>query len=100
MADRNLLERMKLLAAEGLGRVGQADEGARLMADAFTANPDPPLEMIAEASRVAGRLAAADSGDAASTHFDRAARIFHGVGNLTARAEVERDARETIATPP
>ncbi len=99
MADRNLLERMKLLAAEGFGRVGRADEGAQVMADAFGANPDPPLEMIAEASRVAGRLAATDSAAAAATHFDRAARIFHGVGNFTARAEVERDAREVTPAP-
>ncbi len=95
MADRNLLERMKLLAAEGLGRVGRAVEGARLMADAVSANPDPPLEMIAEASRVAGRLAAHDNAAAAASHFDRAARILYGVGNLTAHAEVQRDAAES-----
>ena len=96
MADRNLLERMTLLAAEGLGRVGRAVDGASLMAVAVGANPDPPLEMIAEASRVAGRLAAADDAAAAQSHFDRAGRIFQGVGNLTARAEVERDASDAI----
>ncbi len=95
MADRNLLERMKLLAAEGLGRVGRAVDGARLMADAVSANPDPPLEMIAEASRVAGRLAAHDDAAAAASHFGRAARILYGVGNLTAHAEVQRDAAES-----
>ncbi len=95
MADRNLLERMKLLAAEGLGRTGRAAEGAQLMAAAVSANPDPPLEMLAEAARVTGRLAAHDDPAAASSHFDRAARILHSVGNLTARAEIERDARDT-----
>ena len=100
MADLNLLERMKLLAAEGLGRVGRPDEGAVVMAEAFGSNPDPPLEMIAEASRVAGRLAAFDDPVVAATHFDRAARIFHGVGNLTARAEVDRDAAEATRRPP
>jgi len=94
MADRNLLGRMQLLAAEGLGRIGRAGEGARLMAQAVSANPDPPLEMIAEASRVAGRLSARDDAAAAASHFDRAARILHSVGNLTARAEILRDARE------
>ena len=99
MADRNLLERMKLLAAEGLGRIGRASEGAQLMASAVSANPDPPLEMVAEASRVAGRLSARDDPAAAAGHFDRAARILHAVGNLTARAEVQRDARETAERP-
>jgi hydrogenase-4 transcriptional activator len=97
MADRNLLERMRLMIAEGLGRVGRADDGAVVMAEAFAANADPPLEMIAEVSRVAGRLAAVDSLDVAATHFDRAARIFQSVGNLTARAEVERDAQEAAS---
>ncbi|MGH9383784.1 MAG: sigma-54 interaction domain-containing protein [Vicinamibacterales bacterium] len=100
MADRNLLERMKLLAAEGLGRVGRAEEGAAVMAEAFAANPNPPLEMIAEVSRVAGRLAAADNPAVAATHFDRAARIFQSVGNLTATAEVERDAQQAAALAP
>ena len=99
MADRNLLERMKLLAAEGLGRIGRASEGAQLMASAVSANPDPPLEMVAEASRVAGRRSARDDPAAAAGHFDRAARILHAVGNLTARAEVQRDARETAERP-
>ena len=95
MADRNLLERMKLLSAEGFGRTGRPAAGAALMAEAVNANPDPPLEIIAEASRVAGRLAAHDDRPAALTHFMRAARIFTGVGNLTARAEVARDAAES-----
>jgi transcriptional regulator with AAA-type ATPase domain len=97
MADRNLLERMQLLLADGLGRTGRAVEGAALMAHAVNANPDPPLEMIAEAARVAGRLAANDHPGAAAAHFDRAARILHSVGNLTARSEVLRDAAESLA---
>ena len=106
MADRNLLERMKLLAAEGLGRVGKATEGASLMAEAVNANPDPPLEMLAEAARVAGRLSADHDRSAAIAHFERAGRILQSVGNLTARAEIQRDAIETISglslseTPP
>jgi len=95
MADRNLLARMKLLAAEGLGRIGRAADGAQLVADAVCASPDPPLEMIAEAARVTGRLTADDDPAAATAHFERAARILHGVGNLTGCAEIERDARDT-----
>ena len=86
MADRNLLERMKLLAAEGLGRTGRPAQGAHLMAEAVSANPDPPLEIMAEASRIAGRLAAHDDHAAALGHFERAGRILQSVGNLTARA--------------
>ncbi len=94
MADRNLLERMKLLAAEGLGRIGRTTDGARLMADAINANSDPPLEMMAEASRVAGRLTARDDPVASASHFDRSSRILTSVGNLTAREEIQRDSRE------
>jgi DNA-binding NtrC family response regulator len=97
MADRNLLERMQLLAAEGLGRTGRHVEGAALMARAIGANPDPPLELIAEAARVAGRLSAADNPGAALGHFERAARILHGVGNLTARADILRDVSDTLS---
>ena len=97
MADRNLLERMQLLAAEGLGRIGRDADGARLMAQAVTTNPDPPLEMMAEAARVAGRLVAREDPAAAHDHFARAARIVHSLGNLTAGAEIARDARDAGA---
>ena len=98
MADRNLLERMKLLSAEGLGRCGKAAQAAKLMAEAVNANPDPPLDIVAEASRVAGRLAAQDDPAAAVGHFERAGRILQSVGNLTGRAEVQRDTLETITS--
>ena len=98
MADRNLLERMKLLAAEGLGRGDKPAQGARVMAEAVHANPDPPLDIVAEASRVAGRLAAQDDHAAALGYFERAGRILQSVGNLTARAEVQRDALETLTS--
>ncbi|MDP2318183.1 MAG: sigma-54 dependent transcriptional regulator [Acidobacteriota bacterium] len=97
MADRNLLERMQLLAAEGLGRIGRVSEGAQLMAAAVNANLEPPLEMMAEASRVAGRLTAHDDPAAAAGHFERAARILHAVGNLSAGSEIQRDLRDTGA---
>ena len=94
MSDRTLLERMRLLAAEGLGRVGRAADGARMMAEAVRDNSDPPLELMAEAERVAGRLTAHHDRAAAASHFGRADRILRSVGNLTACAEVQRDARE------
>ena len=98
-ADRNLLERMQLLAAEGLGRTGRISEGSSLLAQAVNANPDPPLEMIAEASRVAGRLTAHDDPGAAVGHFERAASILEKIGNLTGRADVQRDAIESLRMP-
>ncbi len=96
MSDRNLLERMQLLAAEGLGRTGRTGEGAALLAQAVSGNSDAPLEMIAEASRVAGRLTAYDDPGAAAGHFERAASILEKIGNLTGRAEVRRDALEAL----
>jgi hydrogenase-4 transcriptional activator len=98
LADRNLLARMELLVAEGLGRTGQAIEGAALLAQVINSNSDPPLEMIAEAARVSGRLVALDDPDAALGHFERAVLIFEGIGHRTALSSVERDALETLPT--
>jgi DNA-binding NtrC family response regulator len=100
-ADRNLLERMQLLGAEALGRVGRALDGAVLMAAAVRANPDPPLDMIAEASRVQGCLCRADDPLAARAHFERASRIFGAIGHHAARGDVLRDAGlGTAVLPP
>jgi DNA-binding NtrC family response regulator len=93
MADRNLLERMKLLIAEGLGRVGRNPEGAKVMAEAVEANPDPPLEMIAEVYRVAGCLTAGENTNVATANFNRAIRILDGIGLVTSRNEAIRDAK-------
>jgi DNA-binding NtrC family response regulator len=90
MADRNLLERMQLLAAEALGGIGRPFDGADLLARAVRANPDPPLDMIAEASRVQGCLSRADDPAAARAHFERAARILGAIGHHNARADALR----------
>ncbi len=97
MSDRHLLERMRLLGAKGLALTGRASEGAALMAMAVLANPEPPLEIIAEASHVAGQLAVADSVAAAVSHFERAARILSSVGNATARGQVVATAGDAFA---
>jgi DNA-binding NtrC family response regulator len=94
MADRNLLERMNLLAADGLNRVGRSLDAARLMARAVNANGDPPLEIVAEAARVAGRLTAPDNVGASLAHFERALKILHGAGNLATVEEVGREVEE------
>ena len=95
-ADRNLTERLRLLAAEGLGRAGRASQGTAFLSLAVNSNPDPSLEMVAESYRVAGRLAATTDPTAALAQFQRAARILESIGNLSGRAEVERDALETL----
>ena len=96
MADRNLLERMNLLAADGLGRIGKPIEAATLMADAVNANTDPPLEIVAETLRIAGRLTAQENSGASVAHFNRALRVLRGAGNLAAVGEVQRDIEQTL----
>ena len=94
--DRNLLQRLRLLAAEGLGRTGRAYEGATLMATAINANPDPSIELMAEGFRVAGRLISDENPVAALEHYNQARRLLEGIGNPTARAEVDRDVGDTL----
>jgi hydrogenase-4 transcriptional activator len=91
MADRNLFERMQLAAAEALGASGRPMDGAALLARTMRENADPSLDLVGEASRVAGCLAV-DNPDAARAHFARAMRIFHAIGQRTACAEVQRRA--------
>jgi DNA-binding NtrC family response regulator len=95
MADRNLLDRIKLLAAEALGLDGRPRDGAQLLAEVMLANEDPPPELVAEFSRVGGSLALADHPAAAREHFRRAARIYADIGNVTARRDVERTAQRS-----
>ena len=96
MADNNLLERMKLMAAEGMGRLGRPVEGAAQMADAVALNRYPLPENLAEAHRVAGRLVAAEDPVTAASHFTRAQRIMEAVGNRAAASEIRQDAAETV----
>jgi DNA-binding NtrC family response regulator/tetratricopeptide (TPR) repeat protein len=98
MADRNLVDRMQLLSAEGLGMTGAPLSGARLLADVSKNSPDWPLEIAAEASRVMGRLVAPENEGAAMAHFKRAERTLRALGNLAAAIEVEKDAEETLSS--
>ena len=66
------------------------------MAEAVTGNPDPTPEMVAELSRVTGKLVAAQDPQAAAGYFERSARIFRLVGDLAAAAEAERDAADAL----
>jgi DNA-binding NtrC family response regulator/tetratricopeptide (TPR) repeat protein len=96
ISGKSVLARMKLLAAEGLGRTGRIDEGVAMASAALKADPDPPLELVAEFHRIIGRLYAGDNDRAARDHFNRAIRIFDNLGNLAAKADVGRDANETL----
>jgi DNA-binding NtrC family response regulator/tetratricopeptide (TPR) repeat protein len=97
ISGTSVLARMKLLAAEGYGRTGRVDDGITLAGAALKGDPDPPLELVAEFHRVTGRLYASDDEVTARDHFDRASRIFDNLGNLAAKAEVARDAHETLS---
>ena len=99
IADQNLLDRLKLLAVEGLCRAGRSKEAASLMAGAVGDDRDPPIEILAEAMRVTGRLTAGVDRAAAMAHFGRAARVFQAVGNVAAYDEVARNAVETLGEP-
>jgi DNA-binding NtrC family response regulator len=91
MADRNLLERMTLLAAEGMGAMGNIPKAANLVAVASLGNPNPSLDVLAEIARVTGALISTESGKIASSYFDRARKIFVHTGNLAAASELEND---------
>ena len=95
-SDRNLLLRMRLLEAEGLGRLNRRSQAASIVASAVDVCPDWSLEMMAETYRVIGRLVSSEDPVAAVGHLDRATRILQSIGNLTAAAEVEHDKQEVI----
>jgi DNA-binding NtrC family response regulator/tetratricopeptide (TPR) repeat protein len=88
-ADRHLLVRMQLTAAEAMGACGRRLDGSALLATVARQNPDPPLEIVAEASRVSGCLAT-DYQGAALEHFRRAARLFEALGHHWALASTSR----------
>jgi transcriptional regulator with PAS, ATPase and Fis domain len=92
MADRRLRERLQLFIAEGFARTGRAHEAADLLAQTVISNQDPSLEIIAESTRVRGVLVAQSDPNEATQHFERAAEIFSGLGNLAAAAEVRAEA--------
>jgi DNA-binding NtrC family response regulator len=94
--DRQLLALMRLQTAEGLGRLGRPYEASLQVVAAVETNPDGSLEFVAETYRVIGRLTAVEDKAAATTYFEQAKRILDGVGNLTARGEVERHAFEVL----
>jgi DNA-binding NtrC family response regulator len=94
--DRYLSGQMRLLAAEGYGRIGNLYKAAILMAEAVASNPEGSLEFVAETHRIAGRLTAAEDAGAAETYFNRASRILEAIGNRTAQTNVVRDARDVL----
>ena len=96
ISDRSLLERMRVIAAEGYGRIGNRAEGASLLATVFADNPNTSLEIVADVHRVAGRLAAPEDPAAARRYFGHAARIFEGIGYLTGLANVQSDVLEML----
>ena len=98
MSDRNLLIRMKLIAAEGLGRTRRQLEGAALLSEAIGPHARAPLEIMAEAMRVTGRITAQVDSPASQDHYRRALQVFDTVGNITARDDVLRDSNESLGS--
>jgi DNA-binding NtrC family response regulator len=91
MADRNLLERMTLRAAEGYELLGNRIEGAALVASFWSLNAEPTLDVLAEAARITGKLSAADDRTNALEHLELSKIIFGHIGNLAALRDVESD---------
>jgi DNA-binding NtrC family response regulator len=92
MADRSLLQRLQLLVAEGYSLTDRHDEAAETFAQIVRSTTDPSFESIAEFARLRGILVAASNPIEARLHFDHAANIFAGIGNLAVEAEVRADA--------
>ena len=69
------------------------------MAGIFGDDRDHPIELIAEAMRVTGRLIADVDREAAKAHFERAAQACATVGNQAAFNEVARDVFDTLGEP-
>jgi DNA-binding NtrC family response regulator/tetratricopeptide (TPR) repeat protein len=93
-ADNALLARVRLLAADGLDRLGRTVEAQRLLVDGMRTTVDPSLELIAEGLRVAGRLSARLNPRHSRSYFIQASRILAGIGHLAAQADVDREALE------
>jgi DNA-binding NtrC family response regulator/tetratricopeptide (TPR) repeat protein len=100
MADRRLLARAKLLIAEGLGQTGRAADGASLVAEVFETRPQPPLEILAETSRVIGGLVRAAEPALAVAYYDRAAQIFRMLGHTALEDAVRAERQRTITVNP
>ncbi len=97
-SDVDLWRRANLLAAEGLGRLNRACEGALHLLAVLKGPTHCPIEIVADLFRVEGRLVATENPEAARSYFSDAERILGGIGNLTGKDEVRRDARESLTT--
>ena len=96
MADRNLLDRMRLLLAEGFARTGETQKSIGLVADVFRGNTDTSPELMAEAMRVSGRLVSIDSPAAAQQYFHDSIQTLDLLGHSAAKTEVEQDEEESL----
>ena len=99
LANPRLLERLQLFIAEGLARTGRVTEATDLLAQIVVSNQDPSLETVAEAARIRGIVVAESDPNEAVQHFDRAAKIFGGIGHLAAEAEVRAEASQLKVGP-
>jgi DNA-binding NtrC family response regulator len=91
-----LLERMRLLAADGLSRIGEPVRGMELICDAVKDKTDWPLDLIADTARVTARLIAGEDAAAAMAYLRRSSRVFLATGNFGGQLEVDRDIAEVF----
>jgi DNA-binding NtrC family response regulator len=98
-ADGNLASRMRLLTAEALLLDQCHGEAAHLLRTASMQDLSPSTEVLAETARVHGRLVARTAPAVGARHFDRAARLFHALGNVTAANDVARNATDDLPDP-
>jgi transcriptional regulator with PAS, ATPase and Fis domain len=100
MGDRRLLARTKLLHAEGLGRSGLAAEGVTLVAEVLDTKPQPPMEILAEASRVVGGLLVAEEPAVALAYYNRAEQTFESLGHKAMTDAVKAERQRSLAADP
>ena len=98
MANRRHQERFQLFVVEGFARTGRVREAAELLAQTVVANPDPSFETVAETARLRALISAPTRPAEALQHFERAAKIFQGIGHLTEEAEVRGEASKLNAS--
>jgi DNA-binding NtrC family response regulator len=94
LADSNLLNRMRLLAAEAQAAAGSKDLALRNFSDVCSSLDDSSLETFAELNRVAALLTADTDGQISSACLSRAWRLLTSAGLLGIRAGIERTAAD------
>ncbi|HWI20856.1 MAG TPA: sigma-54 dependent transcriptional regulator, partial [Vicinamibacterales bacterium] len=98
LADRRLLAKAKLLIAEGTGHSGHTAPAMSLVEEALDAPTDLTPEILAEASRIIGALAAAEDPFAGLAYYERAEQTLATL-NFKALADAAATERQQTIAP-